>query len=518
GSLAKASELRVCSNATELLITYLPNDGPLKNGTSPIEIGLSIDQGEEQFFTMSEAADGTWTFRRSFADITSLLELAFRDSSPVPLVDRSGGDAWILDATQFGQSAVQWLGNTMSFPAEGAITSANDLWIDVEAYPRGTAVGGKVVFTIDDGASWQETPLNLARVVGNNDLLNANLGKFPGGTTLQFAIQVVDANGLERWDNNSGNNYTRSIQFGTTAIGWSGRVNHWPLDGAIEPTDDLWINIESWPQGACIGGEVHYSLDEGVSWEIRPLAFRNAQNNNDFWNCNLGKFAAGTTIQYAVKLTDTTGAVYWHGQQTPFTATVNGVASSLTQIDAPQALGWLEPVAPMATLRFGGDGALMMDVEQQNSALSYQIERTDDLGDWEKFPAIPVSDPGASIWQVMEAGQTSGIGRMFFRVRATGGTTQQITAGQAARVSVRTNPGGATAANLVFTADGGQSWQQLQMLASPGDGSMDEWTVVMPSLSGPAELRYAIELIDQQGRSQWMNNGGNDYRESVITP
>ena len=107
---------------------------------------------------------------------------------------------------------------------------------------------------------------------------------------------------------------------------------------------------------------------------------------------------------------------------------------------------------------------------------------------------------------------------MFFRVRATGGTTQQITAGQAARVSVRTNPGGATAANLVFTADGGQSWQQLQMLASPGDGSMDEWTVVMPSLSGPAELRYAIELIDQQGRSQWMNNGGNDYRESVITP
>ena len=518
GSLAKASEARAASDATNVTITYTPNDGPLKTATAPVQIGLNIDGVSEQFFNMTPGANGVWTYSRAYAGITSNLTVAFRDSASIPVVDRSGGTSWIFDATKFGQSLITWVGNTVTFPSQGNITASTDLWIDVEAYPKDTTVGGKVIYTTDNGTTWNETPIAKARVVGSNDLLNANLGKFPGGTTLKFAIQLLDTNGVAKWDSNNGANFSRTIQFGTLAIGWSGRVNHWPLDGAIESTTDFWINIESWPQGAGIGGEVVYSTDNGTTFLSKPLAFRNAQDNNDFWNCNLGTFPAGAKLKYAVKLTDTTGKDHWHNNSDAnFSATVNGVSSSLIEVDPPTAKGQSTAEKPRVGIRFSGNGSLVMDADSRNAANTYTIKQSVDLVNWTTLRTIPAGSE-ADVWDLLSSGDLTGKTKAFFRVEATGGESNQVLANNPARISVAANKDGATAANLAYTTDGGLTWETTTMFKTSAQGNKDIWSVDLAGQPQGAVFRYAIELIDQQNNSRWINNGGNDYRAPVIRP
>ncbi len=522
GALSKASEARATSGATDVTITYVPHDGPLKNAVGTIQVGLRIDGGAEEFFDMTAGPNGTWAYTRPFDGISTTLAVSFRDSASIPTVDTTGGAAWEFDATRFGQSLVAWVGNTLTFPAEGAITAADDLWIDVEAYPVDAAAGGKVVYTTDDGGTWQETPLTKSRVVGNNDLLNANLGKFPVGTTVKFAVQVVDTNGVAQWDNNDGLDFARTVQAGTLAIGWSGRVNHWPVDGEIEATSDLWVNVESWPQGAGVGGEVLYSTDGGSTYQTKPLTFRVAQDNNDFWNCNLGSFPAGTTIRYAVKLVDTTNGEHWHNSEgADFSAMVNGQLSSLSGFADIDTLGLVPATPPdRVGLVFGEDGSLSMETGGRNPANQYEIQRTDDLTDWNKYPSIPVQNPDTDIWQLMSANEAQGMREMFYRVVAAGGTTEQVYVGSKAVVRARSvPPNGAQAANLVYSLDGGATWEPATAMTRTPGVENDLWSVEIPDeLGGNNRIKFAIQFIDQQGNSTWANNDGADYVVNVARP
>lgn len=520
GSLTKPSEARAASDATNVTITYTPHDGPLKNGAAPIQIGLRIDGGAEQFFNMNAGPNGTWTYTRARAGINTTLAVAFRDSAAIPVVDRTGGAAWSFDATKFGQSLVQWVGDTVTSPTgvgTNTITASSDLRVDIQAWPLNTAAGGKVLFTTNSGTNWNEVPLVKDRVVGNNDLLNANLGRFPGNTVLKFAVQVVDSNGVALWDNNNGQDFTRNIQFGNLPIGWSGRVNHWPTNGAIEPASDLWINIESWPQNAAIGGEVVYSANGG-SWLSKPLAFRNAQDNNDFWNCNLGTFPAGTTLKYAVRLTDTTGVDHWHNNGgSNFTATVNGILSSLTQIDAPQARGRAIPTKPRTSLRFLTNGGLVMDPAGHDASNIYTIQQSGDLLNWTNVRTIPAGS-AASVWELVDSNAMAGFPRRFFRVEALGGETAQLFENNPARISISANQNGATSANIVFSLDGGLNWLSSPMTKSDSQSGRDTWAIDLTGLSRGSLVQYAIELIDQQTNSRWMNNSGSNFMVPVIRP
>jgi len=340
---------------------------------------------------------------------------------------------------------------------------------------------------------------------------------FPSGSTIKFNVQVVDTNGVARFDNN-GQDYTRTVQAGTLAIAWSGGVNHWPLDGAIEPTSDLWINIESWPQNAGVGGEVVYTADNGATWQSKPLAFRIAQDNNDFWSCNLGTFPAGVTVKYAVKLTDTTGADHWHNNGgADFSAKVNGSLSSLTQIDAPQAKGRAPGVAPSVSVRLAEDNSLVMDTAGRNPGDSYIIKESEDLVSWTLTGTVPAGDP-APVWELVSPNAMNGLAKKFFRVEALGGETDQVFENNPVRISIAANENGAKAANIVFTADGGVTWNTVAMTKSGTLAGKDTWAVDLAGLPRGSFFQYAIELVDQQNSSRWMNNGGNDYIVPVIRP
>ena len=135
----------------------------------------------------------------------------------VAVVDGNGAYRW---DSRNGQNykftvnagqAVQWVGNTTHWPVNGQITSATDLWINTDSWQKNSGVSAKVVYTTN-GTTWLTKAMNKAGVHGNNDWWNLNLGKFPSGTQVRYAIAVKDGNGVEKWDNNGGQDFKATVK------------------------------------------------------------------------------------------------------------------------------------------------------------------------------------------------------------------------------------------------------------------------------------------------------------------
>lgn len=523
GQIQRPSEVRLTTDASNVTVAYTPHDGPLKNATAPVQIGLSIDGGAVSFFNMTPGSDGSWTYTRPFAGIEETLAVSFRDSANPPVTDTTGGAAWTFNASNFGQSAVQWVGNTTTWPVPGEIMASSDLWIDYETWPMGAAESGKIVFTADGGATWQEQPAAKNGTTGSNDKWHANLGKFAPGTTVRFAVQSEDTNGFDRWDNNGGADYIRSVQAGTVQIEWIGNAHHWPEAGHIESTTDFWVNIESQPLGAGVGGEIVYTTrSDNTGWTAMPLVSAGDNGTNDLWHANLGKFSPGTVIRFAIRVTDTTGADHWDNNGgEDYEAAVNGAGSGLSGFDNVRARGRAEAARPEVGLRFDNGGKLVMDSTGRNPANTYNIWQSGNLQQWTNVRTVPAGNLD-SVWDLLTPEEMQDDDRLFFRVEAVGGETEQIFAGNPATISIRSYPpGGAKSANLVFSTDGGATWWPVgvPMLLSSTDGEGDTWSVDLPMQpTAGSVLRYAIQLLDENDQALWANNNHNDYIANVVNP
>ncbi len=162
----------------------------------------------------------------------------------VTVTDKDGNQHWDNNNTtnyhahvnQGGDgNPVEWIGNTRHWPTNGAITAADDLWIDVESYPVGTAAGGLVVYSSNNGASWQTAMLGNNGTIDtglghSNDWWHVNLGTFSAGATVRYAVMIEDSNGNETWDNNAGDDYTATVNSnggsGNPTVQWVGNTRH----------------------------------------------------------------------------------------------------------------------------------------------------------------------------------------------------------------------------------------------------------------------------------------------------
>lgn len=208
-----------------------------------------------------------------------------------------------------GPDPVQWVGNTYNWPFAGELDASEDLWINAESYPIGAGESGIVVYSADGGATWNAVDLFVGAPNGNNDWWHANLGSFPAGTPIQYAVAIVDGGGNYYWDNQNGQNYHVTVNAGQPVY-WIGNSYHWPFDGDIDPEDDLWVNIESYPVGAATSAKVIYSTD-GATWQSIDLELGGPHGNNDWWHISLGEFPSGTHLQYAILVQDGAGADHW---------------------------------------------------------------------------------------------------------------------------------------------------------------------------------------------------------------
>jgi hypothetical protein len=139
------------------------------------------------------------------------------------LWDNNGGNDHLLTIGE-SSSSLDWIGNAYHWPTNGAITSAEDLWVNIESYPIGGAVSGKVVYSSDGGSTWQEMDLNHNGTNTQNDMWNANLGTFAANATIRYAMVLADTDGAEMWDNNNGNDYLAQVEGGGSSIVWHGNV------------------------------------------------------------------------------------------------------------------------------------------------------------------------------------------------------------------------------------------------------------------------------------------------------
>ena len=506
------SEVNVSCDAVTLTITYTPNDGPL-SGVNPIYISVGHDGSQDVMDVAMTPSGDDWTYGYAISNATDWVNFWFHDNGAPRTYDNNGGDNWNIDTTQCGQPQVDlsWVGNGYHWPDTNEWDIGEDLWVNTETYPQDAVSSGFVTYSSDGGSSWTNMPLSFNGKVGNNDAWHANLGPHPGGTTIQFAMNVTGRN-TNLWDNNGGGDYMVSVNPGESTVTWIGNTYHWPENRNIEPGDDLWLNIESSPVGAATNGSVVFSTDGGASWSGSNMQHNGIANDHDMWHVNLGGFPAETTIRYAVKIEDGDGTGHWDNNGgSNFTAVINEAPSSIRWFGNAIQAGAVRPRVGIDQVPTGG--VCRIDMGHLASNAMYTIQYSRDLVSWSNLNSITASATTdvASVSADGEAG--------FYRLRVDWAPGPAVYQSEQAVISVESWPvGGAHSAKLVYSNDGGSNWHERVMTRTGRRGDNDVWSTSLGSHPIGSAFQYAIELKDERGDSRWDNNDSANYRFSVLDP
>jgi hypothetical protein len=235
-------------------------------------------------------------------------------------VDTTQDSLWQLGTVTAGGPMLQWVGNTYNYPANGTVTSLNDLWINAETWQIAPGQSVSLSYRVYANGIFESKPMEWWYNDANNSHWHVNLGKLPAGMIVEYFVVARQGN-TTLYDNNNGQNY--SVTIAAAPVQWAGNVYNWPLNGQIKSTDDFWVNIESWPAGTATSARVVYSTD-GVNWFAVDLTRNGTLGNNDAWHANLGKFASRKTIQYAIEVRDGTNKSIWaNNNGANYRATVN---------------------------------------------------------------------------------------------------------------------------------------------------------------------------------------------------
>lgn len=134
-------------------------------------------------------------------------------------------EAWVIKG--YGLNLMlRWIGNNSHWPANGSLTSADSLWMNIDSKDPGVAITGVVVYTSNRGQSWTNAPLIEGTPGPDYDHWYQNLGMFPAGTTIRYSLAVQDAEGNQLWDNNQGRDY-----YAVVSPGFTGPVEWIGIDG-----------------------------------------------------------------------------------------------------------------------------------------------------------------------------------------------------------------------------------------------------------------------------------------------
>ncbi|HBA85495.1 MAG TPA: hypothetical protein DCZ95_15520 [Verrucomicrobia bacterium] len=511
------SSVETSCNTTTLTIAYKPNGGVLAAPIGAVHIGIGHDGGQGIADYAMTPSGNNWTYGYALTNATNSVSFWFHDEAQPPTYDNNGSQNWTIDITGCGEPNVDlaWIGNASHWPANGEWDPGEPLWINIESYPQVAAIDGSVVYSSNGGTTWTTAPLSANGTVGNNDAWHVNLGSFPGGTTVRYAVSLRGRNAT-LWDNNSSQDYTTRVSAAATTVSWIGNTYHWPENGTFEPGSELWINVESHPVGAGVTGEVVYSSNGGATWSSQPLNRNGTISSNDWWNVNLGAFPADTTIRYAVKVRDGDAVDHWdnHGGSN-FIAIVNSSPSSIRWFGNTVQGSVLPPEMGIGA---GTSGAARIDLFDLASNAIYTIMRSQDLVTWTNVAAVNAE--GLNEFFALSTNETASTGGLsFYRLRVDWVPGSAVYHDKEALISIETWPiGGATNAMLVYTLDNGAHWSSVAMQKTGARGDNDVWAISLGMLPIGTVIKYAVEVRDNQGQSLWDNNNSQDFQFQVFDP
>jgi len=101
----------------------------------------------------------------------------------------------------------------------------------------------------------------------------------------------------------------------------------------VNETNDLWINVEALPVGGSTNAYAVYSTDGGTNWQNAQMTIDENITDFDGWHVNLGTFAGGTIIEYAVCVQDDNGEVWANNDGNNYSVSVNTA-------ETPSAVEW----------------------------------------------------------------------------------------------------------------------------------------------------------------------------------
>jgi len=506
------SDVQTTCSRTAITIAYKPNKGPLENPVGNIIISIRDDSAVNAVdFVMTKNGD-TYSYSHALTNSTNSITFWFRDQAVPPTYDNNESQNWTVVTKDCWKTGINlaFVGHIATWPPAGELDAGEDLWIDVQTWPKRAAFDGMVVYSADGGANWFAEPVEPNDDTGNNDAWHVNLGQFPRGATIQFAVMMEGENG-EVWNNNGGNNYAIAVNSDVVPVTWIGNTYHWPHNGEIDIIDDLWINVESSPIGAGVTGIVVYSSDGGSNWQSFALNHNGVTTNSDMWHINLGKFPGNTIIEYAVMVADEDGIPSWdnNGGQN-FSASVNSSGSSVQWFGNTRHYGAALPVMKPQISGVGHFGLLVDDIQ---SGVFYTLFESRDFSTWDK-----VNDMlGVYPMQLMEPPVDVNDDLTVYCIRVTRGAANAIRANQSALITTETWPvGGATGVNIVFSTDGGNTWGAKPMILTGQHQDNDIWTVNLGEYPAGTVIKYAIEVVDDLVESLWDNNSQQDYTVTVM--
>ncbi|MBU0678949.1 MAG: DUF1939 domain-containing protein [Verrucomicrobia bacterium] len=516
-TISQPSKVTTSCGATTLSIEYEQNDGPLANPVGNIYITIGHDNFQDSVDAAMTFSDGAWHHDYTHTVATAVVDFYFHDQDSPANVDNNSGGDWSIDITDCGNfSGVDWIGSTYHWPFAGDIDAGEDLWINTESYQQGAGVTGEVVYTSDGGSTWLSKGLSHNGIDGNNDLWHANLGSFPAGATIQYAVAVEDGNGVSIWDNNGGQDFFAMVN-GGDPVQWIGNTYHWPTNGAINAGNDLWINIESYPAGTAAKGSIIYSTDGGTTWQGVDLVYNGTEGDNDHWHKNMGSFPSGVTVEYAVKIEDSAATETWDNNGgSNFTAIVNGPHSSLQWFGDTRHRSVLFPNIGITADPQGTN--LTIGMFSLKEGISYTVEVSADLMNWTPSNSF-VSAGGTQDWHVPMNFSDPDMTR-YYRVKAENfPLAGAVFSGEDVIIEIETFPvGAALGVNLIYSTDGGSTWDAEAMELIGPDGQNDLWRVNLGTYPIGTTIEYAIEVIDDLSNSQWDNNDAFNYAVLVLDP
>lgn len=254
----------------------------------------------------------------------------------------ASNNLYFTHSTRSGAATpVQWIGNTYQWPANADLGSSDPLWINTESYPKGAAVTGEVVYSTN-GSNWFSKGLASSGATPANDQWHANLGTFAAGTTVRYAVVVRDAAGVEKWDNNVGQDYRTTVrsnqtlpapafwgldpfrydnalvrvngsaayggrQFGQFGAGQSITVVARPVENGNGNLVQMTCSIVSklhyrvlpnaWSSAVTVTGVFH-----GAAMSNKPIF--------DYFSYSLGALPAGSQVEFWIEAENATGTAY----------------------------------------------------------------------------------------------------------------------------------------------------------------------------------------------------------------
>jgi hypothetical protein len=99
--------------------------------------------------------------------------------------------------------------NTYHWPADGESRPWTEFWVTTFTTPVGMARGASILYTESGGGAgkWKHLPMEKSCVLGEQDVWHVNLGLFPAGTRIHYAVEVISPSGESLWDNCHGKDH-----------------------------------------------------------------------------------------------------------------------------------------------------------------------------------------------------------------------------------------------------------------------------------------------------------------------